>query len=109
MKSNVRRTFRPTLEVMEDRLVPSSFQWGAGRGIANAAVLTAAQPAVGLTLPPGPAEIVVTKDTDIVLHRVRDLKIPAGPTTVVTAASGMYMKFDGLPSESISLNFTKVE
>jgi hypothetical protein len=35
---------------------------------------------------------------------------PPGPTTVVTAAPDMFLKFDGVrPTESFSLNFTKVE
>jgi hypothetical protein len=118
MKSNLRRTFRPTLEAMEDRLVPSyswgtvyggdaraavltaaqpapalsSFQWGVGRGIDNAAVLTGRKAggdstAVSLTVPPG-------------------------PTTVVTAAPSILLKRvggDALPTESFSLTFTKVE
>ncbi len=62
MKNNVRRTFRPTLDALEDRLVPSfqwgevgspdfaaaltSFQWGIGRGGVDAALT-----AVHLDLP----------------------------------------------------------
>jgi hypothetical protein len=63
MKTNIRRTFRPTLDLLEDRLALSSFQWGIGRGItsatpsgwslssggAAAAVLTAAHPAPALS------------------------------------------------------------
>jgi hypothetical protein len=79
MKSNIRHTFRPTLDVLEDRLALSfqwgavgspyfaaalsSFQWGIGRGITSAApsgwslssggdaaaVLTAAHPAPALS------------------------------------------------------------
>jgi hypothetical protein len=48
MKSNIRRTFRPTLDVFEDRLVPSSFSWGTVNSPDFAAVLTAAQPAPAL-------------------------------------------------------------
>jgi hypothetical protein len=44
MKSNVRHTFRPALEALEDRLVPS---WSMSGGIG--AVLTAAQPAPALS------------------------------------------------------------
>jgi hypothetical protein len=136
MKSNIRHTFRPNLEALEGRLVPSfswgltsspdfaavlsSFQWGVGRGIGAQAAVgwdigkhlpTAAQPAavsppaVGLMMPPAATEIVVTKMTDdIVLRRVRDVTTQTGPTTVVTAAPST-----ALPTESISLNFTKVE
>jgi hypothetical protein len=156
MKSNIRHTFRPTLDVLEDRLVPS---WSLGAGGGAVAVLTAAQPAagwdigkhvppaaqlatesppaVGLTLPDGPttvlsvgagagkakldaptmaarfSEIVVTKtEDDIVLRRVRDLTTPAGPSTVVTPAPLEYLKVTfgpALPTENVTLNFTKVE
>ena len=48
MKSNVRHTFRPNLEALEDRLVPmQGFSWGIVSSPDFAAVLTAAQPAAG--------------------------------------------------------------
>jgi hypothetical protein len=138
MKSNVRHTFRPNLEPLEGRLVPS-WSMGVHNG---AAVLTAATPAaafppaVGLRLADGPttvvtaagqcsghfckvdaptmaasvSEIVVTKpQDDIVLHRVPDLTTPAGSTTLVTAAPDYFLKINGVSSESISLNFSKID
>jgi hypothetical protein len=104
MTSNVRHTFRPTLEALEGRLVPSfswkqvnspdfaaaltSFQWGVGRGITNAAVLTgydirtqtgtavltaarpaaASPPALGLTMPAGPTAVVAMSFQTITLN-----------------------------------------
>jgi hypothetical protein len=122
MNSKVRRTSRPTLEALEDRLVPSwdiithkagvaaavltaaqpapalsSFQWGVGRGISNAAVLTAGEPAA--TSPTEPPEV------DVILRRVvgaaqpaapqpvAGLTMPEGPTTAVTAVSASYLKY----------------
>jgi hypothetical protein len=48
MKSNIRHTFRPTLDVLEDRLVPS-YSWGIVYTGDAVAVLTAAQPAPALS------------------------------------------------------------
>jgi hypothetical protein len=137
MKSNVRRTFRPTLEALESRLVPS---WSFGTH--GNAVLTVAQPvpasppAVGLTLPDGPTTVLTAALGDHI--KKAELTLPAAPTTVVTAAGFGQIKIeyiqsttparfsevvvtgtpsiilkrvggDAQPVETISLNFTKVE
>jgi hypothetical protein len=115
MKNNVRRTLRPNLEALEDRLVPavdafiwfsqaavltgpqpalSSFQWGIGRGIASAAK-------VGLTTPTGPTTVVdgapaaKAKFNDFMKVTFGDvLTMPDGPTTVVEGAAAAKAKFN---------------
>jgi hypothetical protein len=61
MESQSRHVFRPQLESLEDRLVPS-FSWGVGRGaaalLAAAHPPAASQPAPGLSMPAGPTEVV---------------------------------------------------
>jgi hypothetical protein len=52
MKSSFRRTFRPALESLEDRLTPS-FQWGivSSPDLAAPHPATASQTVVGPTMP----------------------------------------------------------
>ncbi len=109
MKSNMRHTFRPALEALEGRLVPS---WSFGAH--GDAMLTAAQPAaapppaVDLALPAGPTTVVTAASPEF----LKIVTPPAGPTTVVTAAHGCCSKIDftpALPTENISLNFSKID
>ena len=84
MKSNVRHTFRPNLEALEDRLVPmQGFSWGIVSSPDFAAVLTAAQPAPALSS----FSWGLVGNPDF-LHTMS-----VGPTTVVAA----------FPMESVSL------
>jgi hypothetical protein len=80
---------RPRVEALEDRLL-LSFQWGVGRGL---------EPVVGLTREQGlAAEVVVTKPTD-----------QAAPLIRLRRVVGDTVAAQGRPTESISLNFAKIE
>ncbi len=104
----------------------NSFQWGLGRGISSP------MPTGGReTSSPSVSDIVVTKDYDVSSVPLIQEAFAGGPTDVeidfVTALSQakpqIYLKLDlsatlisgysmssggGLPSESLSLNFTKI-
>jgi hypothetical protein len=99
MTSNVRRTFRPALEALESRLVPS-FQWGTVSSPDFAAVLTVAQPAPALSSFNWGVSAQSAAGWDIGEHKPTaaqpaaasppavGLTLPAGDTTVLTFGAG---------------------
>ena len=111
MKSNVRHTFRPALEALEDRLVPS---FSLGSGGDAVAVLTSFQDIhftalAGWDIKEG-NKVPTAAQPAAASHDIH-FTTPTGPATVVTAATDAFLKFNGpaLPTESVTLNFTKVE
>jgi len=60
MKSRFRRAFRPALESLEDRLTPTSFQWGMVNSpdLAAAHTPAASQTVVGPTMPAGTTTVM---------------------------------------------------
>jgi hypothetical protein len=117
MKSNVRRTFRPTLEALEGRLVPS-FSWGEVSSPDFAAVLTAAQPAPALSsfqwgIGRGVSAAMISGWSMSSGGNAAAVPTPAQPTAASPPALGL-MTLDGpttvvTPALHCSGSFCKVE
>ncbi len=98
---------RLEVEALDQRLLPSSFQWGVGRGIELLSYDLATHKAGALVSShqvSRVSEIVVTKDTDSSALVNRHAHTASGTGHVATKSISL-----NFPTESISFNFTRIE